>query len=394
MQLNDITGRRFRWNPLYSFQPIDNWRASESRTGIPHNADVVAVLNPASPKLDTQLAGAKIAMLHEALARPALLPNRLISTFSQAADCNAMLAVLVLDQVIQIESDEGFLSGADAHGAVFGARSVPLPNDVPGRLSIAGVKYGQNIRLPDPIRLSARLYCYNRAPASPRWKGKLSSPDRVLAFLGLGANGVNRDRLRAHWICGEGEHTVAGWSFWRFKTRARLPEALGYKLYVSPGSEHLPEALGVVIEVLTEIQAPAFKVGSDIFGVLRPDKLVAYFSHSADMLEAGGRISAKLSAMPAQGVPFTRSLDPTGMVSWGMDPPAQARPFPWSGKSWRFWVTERLATALIAASRQDSGRIEPWRFALDRAFLDGIDTQSWGPCPGLWQGTAARDHDD
>lgn len=393
MQLNDITGRTFRWNPLYSFQPIDNWRASESRTGIPHNAEVVAVLTPASPKLDTQLAGAKIALLHQALAGPALLPDRLISTFSQAADCNAMLAVLVLDQVIQIESDEGFLSGPDAHGAVFGARSSSLPNDVPGRLSIAALKYGQTIRVQDPIRLSARLYCYNREPASPRWKSKLSSPDGVLVFLGLGTNGINRDRLNAHWICGEREHTVGGWSFWRLKTRTRR-EALGYKLYVSPQSEHMPEALGVVIEVLTELDAPAFKVGSDIFGVLRPDKLVAYFCHRADMLEAAGRISAKLSAMPAQGVPFTCSLDPTGMVSWGMAPPAQARPFPWSGKSWRFWVTERLATALIAASRQGSGRIEPWEFALHRAFLDGIDTQKWGPSPGLWQDTAARDRRD
>jgi hypothetical protein len=391
--LNDITGRRFRWNPLYSFQTIDHWTGSDPAipADVANNPEVAAILSPASSKLSTQLAGAKIAMLREALSTPTRLSDQLLSSFSQSADCNALLAVLVLDQVIEIESDEGFLSGPDAHGAVFGARSLPAPDDVLSRLSIAGVKYGQEIGLDDPIRLSVRLYCFNRAPASPVWKSKLSSPDRVLEFLGLGANGVNRERLDGHWIRSEGEHALAGWSSWRFKNaRVRSRESLGYKLYVSPRCEYLPEALGVTIEALTEIEAPRFKIGCDIFGVLRPDKLVAYFSHRAAMMEAGRRILAQLSTMPAHGVPFTCGMDPSGLVSWGMDPPEHARPFRWNGKSWRFWVTERLATALIAASRHDSKVIEPWEFALDRVCLDGIDTRMWGPYPGLWQDTGAR----
>jgi hypothetical protein len=390
--LNYIIGRRFRWNPLYSFQQIDHRTASES--GIPadvaDNSEVVAILRPASPKLNTQLAGAKIALLREALSTPGRLADQLISTISQSADCNALLAALVLDQVIEIESDGGFLSGPDAHGAVFGARSLPAPDDVLARLSIAAVKYGQDLHLDDPIRLSVRLYCFNRAPASPHWKFKLSLPNRVLEFLGLGMDGVNREKLGAHWICAEGEHALAGWSLWRFKkAQARSRKSLGYKLYISPRSEYLPEALGVAIEVLTEMEAPSFKVGCDIFGVLRPDKLVAYFFHRADILEAGRRISARLSAMPAQGVPFTCAMDSSGMVSWGKDPPEHARPFRWNGKSWRFWVTERLATALITASRHGSNEIEPWKFAVDRVRLDGIDTRMWRPYPGLWQGTTA-----
>jgi len=87
-------------------------------------------------------------------------------------------------------------------------------------------------------------------------------------------------------------------------------------------------------------------------------------------------------------------MDAGGMVSWGMDPPEHARPFRWNGQSWRFWVTERLATALIAASGRNSSGIEPWQFALDRVRLDGIDTRMWGPDPGLWQNAAARGHRD
>jgi hypothetical protein len=88
----------------------------------------------------------------------------------------------------------------------------------------------------------------------------------------------------------------------------------------------------------------------------------------------------KLSGCPLHGVPFTAELAGGGLLSWGIDPPAEKQTVPWlERESWRLWVANRLASALLLAKTSTKADIQPWRFALERLRLEGVDTQTWAP---------------
>lgn len=90
--------------------------------------------------------------------------------------------------------------------------------------------------------------------------------------------------------------------------------------------------------------------------------------------------------MAAHGVPFTCELHGDGLLSWGMDPPKRTQVLPWQERqSWRLWVVNKLATALLAVKTQSSHAVEPWKFALERVRLDGIETNSWTPSPDIFR---------
>jgi hypothetical protein len=112
--------------------------------------------------------------------------------------------------------------------------------------------------------------------------------------------------------------------------------------------------------------------------VLRPDRLVAYF-HDRDSLRfTAERLRTTLTGFPAQGVPFSAPLGRDGLLSWGADLEhvlvfgSHARE-----RSWRGWLTSRLATALVTAHQ--SAANNPVAFALDRVALDGVQVRTWAP---------------
>ncbi len=120
--------------------------------------------------------------------------------------------------------------------------------------------------------------------------------------------------------------------------------------------------------------------------MLRPDKMVAYFSSYEDLMGTAEKLKEELAGCAGQGVPFTAELAGDGLLSWGVDPPAEEHGLPWLGReSWRLWVTNRLAVALIAASTGGSANLEPWQFALRRLQLEGVDTRLWTPAGTDWK---------
>jgi hypothetical protein len=114
--------------------------------------------------------------------------------------------------------------------------------------------------------------------------------------------------------------------------------------------------------------------------LLRPDKFVVYFSAFESLRTTAERILTGLRGCPAQGVPFSAEITDDGLLSWGFDPPPDKGALAWREReSWRLWITNRLASALVAARKSATTGIEPWQFALDRLRLDQVDTATWAP---------------
>ena len=105
-----------------------------------------------------------------------------------------------------------------------------------------------------------------------------------------------------------------------------------------------------------------FKIGDDAGGLLRPDKMVAYFGAREELDDVGAALRARLAGCPAHGVPFTAGLGDDGLLSWGLDPPESERALSWLGReSWRLWLAAKLGAAIAFAktwSRRARGAVE------------------------------------
>lgn len=297
------------------------------------------------------------------------------------------IAELVLDNILQVQCNGEFLSGIDAYSLIFETEHKSLEHAEIAKLSIEALKYAQTLETLDAPRLSARMYFYNRQPASPEWIRRLPTTMAVTKYLQLQEGGANRMQLQRNWISmALSMPYEERWLMWKSPFTRNRNGISSYKLYVSPKCEDLPEAFRDTIEVLSKMRAHSFKVGKDIFGLLRPDKLVAYFGDLEDLMEAADSLKQQLKGCPAQGVPFTAELAGRGLLSWGIDPPLAQKLIDWhKQESWRLWVTNRLAIALVSAKAKISGSIEPWQFALQRLSLEGIDTDMWVPEQTIWQ---------
>jgi hypothetical protein len=172
------------------------------------------------------------------------------------------------------------------------------------------------------------------------------------------------------------------WDVWVHgaKSQSEPSTVVRCKLYVSPAREHLYEALTETARVIAKSSAVAVKVGRTAHGLLRPDKLVVYFENRSAMLKTARRLGAALSGAKAQGVPFTASAVPDGLLSWGVDPMNRPPTLGWGGQeSWRIWITNRLADWLIGAAQSGYSAVRPWRFALERLSFEGIDPGTFAP---------------
>ena len=112
--------------------------------------------------------------------------------------------------------------------------------------------------------------------------------------------------------------------------------------------------------------------------------MVAYFDAWAPLEVAARALQRSLAGCPAQGVPFTAQFGDSPLLSWGIDPAEESAAPKWMAReSWRLWVTNRLAAGLLAAVRSGTPssprEVEPWRFAMERLRLEGVDTDTWTP---------------
>src|SRR5438874_2506409 len=108
-------------------------------------------------KMTVKSAARESAELFQSLATPSPLDSYL-----RDDEDAAHVIDLVLDRILEIESSDGFVSGADAF-AVLGA-TIAHPG---GALSREALLHAQEIESDDPGTLAMALYRYNHIPITP-----------------------------------------------------------------------------------------------------------------------------------------------------------------------------------------------------------------------------------
>ncbi len=379
----------FRANPAYKLVSFDRLPDQEKDlfAELRKDPDFYGILYPTTTStLSVKSVCRNSALLFFTLQEPGKLPSY-IKTLYREEVSNA-IAQLILDGILEIEVGDRFVSGRDAYEFIQPIPSVTAAEGKIAQLSVAALKYAQELPITDATQLSLRLYFFNRSPVSVYWKRKLPTPDAILNYLGIQPGRSVATTLDHGWRRVSLPTSNSSWIAWHRRRHldGSRPHTLRYKLYLSPPCEWIPHTFQTLIDISTTIDVPSFKIGNDVYGLLRPDKLVVYFESFEQLEAASELLRQRLTGVPAQGVPFTAEIGGDGLLSWGIDPPKHEQSFGWSAhESWRLWVTNRLATALLTAKMGQAPSVEPWQFAMQRLRYEGIDPYSWTPERSMWR---------
>lgn len=385
----DLLGRRFRAGKGHELVPFDRLEEAQQQAldELQAEADFFGLLRPAGGGSGSwKSVNRDTALLLYTLATPGPLPFFV----RRSPEAEVGITQLVLDGVLEVESEARFVSGVEALSLLEASRP-----DKPGhrlaQLSRQALHLAVAAQPADPAVLADQLYHFHRRPLTPRWSALLAHPEAVLGLAGLAKGSRARLEIDTQWEIRPSTApgtTQTGWIYFHRRGPRGVPRAAGqplsYKLYVSPEVEALAEVLPRVLTVATRRGVTQGKLGADAAGLLRPDKLVFYLSDLDRLLAVARELETELAGVAAHGVPFTAPIDPAGLLSWGADPPASERPLAWQGpESWRTWLVGRLAAAIAAA-----GAVEPQagaHFALTRLRSDGVDVERWLPTAMLWK---------
>jgi hypothetical protein len=388
----------FRANPGYELVLADHLTRAE-RHSHQLSDDLYGILRPIQGSgLAARSCPPDTALLFLTLVEPGPLPA--FARCSQGEDGERFLARLVVDGVLEILTDKGFLSGPAAAGFVLPGRARCDPSTGgQGRiadLTVAALRYGQALAGVSAEVLASRLYLYGRRPVSPRLRSRMPNEAAVDEHLGINPGGAAVRALADGWREVPGPlGLLSPWRYWTPRSAVRRQSGpghapAGFKLYVSPAEQAMPAAVVAVAGTLAASPGvTGFKVARDLAGVCRPDKLVVYFDRLDDLRAGATQITQELAGAAAHGVPFTAAVTLDGLLSWAADPPPGLA----ARSSWRMWVAERLADYLIQASGRGGNaetgnggeEMEPWQFALQRLRLAGVDTDTWVPASGIWR---------
>ena len=383
LDASSLAARRFRAGSLFDLVVFDRLPPEEQAplSEMRADPDFYGVLRPREGSGRTvKVVDRDTALLWLTLVPPGPLPFFVWS--GDVEEAARSVLDLVLDGVLEMEHEGAFVCGSAAPGLE--APSVAAPLGRLGRMSQDALRHAEALAVDDPTEAAGHLYGFGRMPLSPAWEDRLPDTAALLEFLGIAPGSELQRELDKGWERAEGGK-MPGWVAWTPRAgRARSAGAV-HKLYVSPLPESLPRAFAALVDVLARRGPRPFKVGDGAAGVLRPDKLVAYFTDVEDLQAVAQELASRLSGVSPHGVPFSAEVGGDGLLSWGMDPPASARVAAWQEpESWRLWVTRRLAASLVAA-RQDAAGLSPWRFAVERLRREGVDVDRWTPGAAMWR---------
>ena len=367
---------RLRANPAYRAVPW-NRLAPEARQTLVIDTDSYGVLVPRDAHdLPVIAIDRDTALLFLSLQEPGPAPDFVFAMPEGESD--RILRRLIFDSILQMEQVDTFVGGPEAC-ALLGMAGAAAAGGL-ATLSIDALNYGAALIDTDAATLAQKLYSYNRRPMTPAMRRRLPDRAACLSFLGL-AGREAPGAIARWWSRGEDD---SPWLVFSRRQSPRQRREQSCKLYVGLAFEELPDCLPALAEKLAGGEALQFKIGTDLDGLLRPDKLVAYFPSKETLSAAAQALLPIVSNRAVHAVPFSAEIAASGALSWGMDP-ANA----WFGErvSWRQWMCEKLASALIAARGNAAGPVAPAQFALERLRLEGVDTGTFMPT-GNWSETA------
>jgi len=234
-----------------------------------------------------------------------------------------------------------------------------------GSLSERALHLAAGLKFAETGRVARWLYHYGTAPRSPEIERNFGQGDDPMAVLGLTPGGAARRTLEYSYQV----TTYPGWLSFARESAPAMSQA-ACKLYVSPQPAELAEAFPEIADVFARMNVRSFKVGRGIKGLLRPDKLVAYFDDRDALQRVAKAVGKRLANCAAQPVPFTTEAGGDGLLSWGTDPPLGG-----NGLSWRSWITRQLAEGLklgrpATASDSVAG-------ALRHVAAQGVEYATW-----------------
>jgi hypothetical protein len=391
----DVPGRRLRASPFYQIVRFDALTPEQARPLtflMESNPHLEALFLPRVPGLSVKVAGSKAVSLVRDLGSEGTVR---VGVLSSTVDVGTIqIARLVFDQILEVETESGWRSGAGAIDVFIAELPTIETDSATAEVSIAAIRYAQSLSVDSPAVLADRLYGYNRKPVTP--STRRSFPDESSVALRLGLDAEWNAPVLSKGLMSEVRPIHADhWLRWQVRGNRRRAASTGaaYKLYISPEVGGLRSALEAAFALFDEEFAPyALKVGRALEGILRSDKLVAYFHDEGHVTEAAAQLLPRLDGLVPQPVPFTTEIGGDGLLSRGIDPP-HARQLPgWrhGEASWRAWITTRLGSAILAARSADRPAIDSVRFVLARLALEGVDTRTWEPARRGWTTPAGR----
>jgi hypothetical protein len=285
------------------------------------------------------------------------------------------IAGLVLDAALHIETKNGTYTGPSAFEPIFGSGRVAHPEGQIGRLSVSALQHASQLENAGIHDVTASLYFFNRLPAAPSLHARFPSPEAVQRFLDTDCV-MRCPKTASAWQL---RSSGPDWLFWHRRGYAqRPPSAQRYKLYVSAHFESLPAILAKAPELLAEAGARAFKIGGTVHGMVRPDNFVAYMPSLKSVETAAALIREELSHVRARALPFTVQLGADGLTSWGLDPRRGTASWH-QGQSWRLWICQQLARAIVVARKLPESGIAPCEYAMLRLLPAGVSPDKWRP---------------
>lgn len=310
------------------------------------------------------------------LLRQLLAPRSIFEITKELQVPNGLdvIAALALDEVVEVEIDGKYRSGFSLARHLTVAPSSE-PTNVLSQLSIRALDYCVASSFDGAMDLAWRLYNYNRLPVTPSKTMFWSQHEQIVQMVTNGKR-ERQQALQDQYECLPLRSGEAPWIIWRSKTVPHNRRST-CKLYVSPQPASMAELFPAVIDRLLAMGPAAFKIGNGAPGLMRPDKFVAYFHDTAQLAHDAWAGFPTVCAADVQGVPFSAQLDSHGMLSYGEDPLRSGHLPGHADDSWRIWVCNRLASAIVTALNDRASNVEAREFALLRMRLWGVDPQSW-----------------